>query len=64
MAHGSGNLVQAPVIQREGVENAARNVPLRSIAPQMMIAVKRQNLAPSSAGANRFPLPDRLGGAP
>ncbi|HUE05153.1 MAG TPA: hypothetical protein VMR62_36735 [Bryobacteraceae bacterium] len=56
--------MQAPVIQREGVENAARNVPLRSIAPQMMIAVKRQNLAPSSAGANRFPLPDRLGGAP
>ncbi|MGA2133943.1 MAG: hypothetical protein ABSH50_16750 [Bryobacteraceae bacterium] len=54
---------QSPVIQTGGVQNAASNIPLASIAPQVMIAIKGQNLSTSTAAAYGFPLPETLGGA-
>jgi uncharacterized protein (TIGR03437 family) len=56
-------LSQAPVIQSGGVQNAASNVPLASIAPQVVIAIKGRNLATFTQAAGGFPLPTSLGGA-
>jgi uncharacterized protein (TIGR03437 family) len=54
---------QAPVIQSGGVGNAASNVTLTSGSPQMLIAIKGQNLATSTEAAGAYPLPYTLGGA-
>jgi uncharacterized protein (TIGR03437 family) len=54
---------QAPVIESGGVQNAASNIALTSIAPQVLITIKGQNLATSTAAAQGFPLPTTLGGA-
>jgi len=52
---------QAPVI--ETVENTASNLTLASIAPEMLITIRGQNLATSRASASGYPLPTTLGGA-
>ncbi len=54
---------RAPVIQSGGVGNAASNVTLTSGSPQMLIAIKGQNLATSTEAAGAYPLPYTLGGA-
>jgi uncharacterized protein (TIGR03437 family) len=54
---------QAPVIEAGGVQNAASNIALTSIEPQVLIAIKGKNLASSTAQAAGFPLPFKLGGA-
>jgi hypothetical protein len=45
------------------VENTASNLPLTAIWPQMVITIKGQNLATSTATATGYPLPTTLGGA-
>lgn len=52
---------QLPVI--DTVENTASNLPLTSIWPQVLITIKGQNLATSTASATGYPLPSTLGGA-
>jgi uncharacterized protein (TIGR03437 family) len=54
---------QAPLIEAGGVQNAASNIALTSIAPQVLVTIKGQNLATSTAAAQGFPLPTTLGGA-
>jgi uncharacterized protein (TIGR03437 family) len=51
------------VIQSGGVQNAASNIALTSIAPQVLVAIKGQNLSTSTELANGYPLPTTLGGA-
>ena len=58
-----GASAQAPVIQSGGVQNAASNIALTSIAPQVLVAIKGQNLSTSTELANGYPLPTTLGGA-
>lgn len=58
-----GALAQAPVIQSGGVQNAASNIALTTIAPQVLVAIKGQNLSTSTELANGYPLPTTLGGA-
>jgi len=52
---------QAPLVQT--VQNTASNIPLTSIAPQVLVTIKGQHLAASTAAAPGFPLPTTLGGA-
>jgi len=52
---------QAPVI--ETVQNAASNVAVTSVAPQVLISIKGQNLAAYTEAATGLPLPRTLGGA-
>ena len=54
---------QAPVIETGGVQNAASNIALTSIAPQVLVTIRGQNLATSTETASGFPLPTSLGGA-
>jgi uncharacterized protein (TIGR03437 family) len=54
---------QAPVIESGGVQNAASNMTLTYVAPQMLVAIKGQNLATSTEIASGWPLPLTLGGA-
>ena len=54
---------QAPVIEAGGVQNTASNIALTTIAPQMLVTIKGQNLATSTQAANGYPLPTTLGGA-
>jgi len=53
---------QAPVIAGGGVQNAATNTALVSIEPLVLVAIKGENLASSTASASGFPLPTALGG--
>jgi uncharacterized protein (TIGR03437 family) len=52
-----------PVIAPGGVQNTASNVALSSIAPQMLITIRGQNLASYTQTAAGYPLPTTLGGA-
>jgi len=54
---------QTPLIEAGGVQNTASNLSLTSIAPQVLVTIKGQNLATSTAQAQTFPLPTTLGGA-
>ena len=54
---------QAPAIASGGVQNTASNIALSTIAPQMLVTIKGQNLAASTQAANGYPLPTTLGGA-
>jgi len=53
---------QTPVIETGGVQNAASNIRLTSLTPQMLITIKGQNLAASAQVASGSPLPFYLGG--
>jgi uncharacterized protein (TIGR03437 family) len=56
---------QKPVIQPGGVLNAASQIGQNppAVAPQMLVTIRGQNLATSTATANGTPLPSSLGGA-
>lgn len=54
---------QAPVIASGGVQNAASNIAVTSVAPQVLVTIKGQNLATSTDEAHGFPIPTTLGGA-
>ena len=56
-------LGQAPAIESAGVQNAASNATLASLASQMLVTIKGHNLASSAAAASAVPLPLTLGGA-
>jgi uncharacterized protein (TIGR03437 family) len=60
---GSNAYAQAPVIEAGGVENTASNITATSVAPQVLITIKGQNLATSTETGSGYPLPTTLGGA-
>jgi hypothetical protein len=46
---------QTPLIEAGGVQNTASKLSLTSIAPQVLVTIKGQNLATSTAQAQTFP---------
>lgn len=54
---------QAPVIESGGVQNAASNISLSNLVPQMLVTIRGYNLAGSTEVASAVPLPFTLGGA-